>query len=306
MAISKLSTSASLKQVMDKFEEISLQDFSSINVITASELPNGGKEGQLCIITDTKPSSILFNYDNTIDIDETEILILYNTVNSYQEYNINTSNINMKLRLRYVIQKINGVNTMKKGYVYLEGKWKPLLPTELYIFKSGEGLASGFSYTDKRTAIGSGPTTNVMSKVTQSITSIVSTVQLASNSLVEYQIIFDKSNINFEGYKKLYIDLKIDGKGPSNLDDFNFKIQIINPNTNSVVASAVIAKNNFNYDFSSDAYKFARQYKEINVEHLKGEHIIKFISYVKDPTTYDNPTMKTTIYNIVLGDEILA
>ncbi len=34
MAISKLSTSASLKQVMDKFEEISIQDFSSIDVIT--------------------------------------------------------------------------------------------------------------------------------------------------------------------------------------------------------------------------------------------------------------------------------
>ena len=30
MAISKLPTSASLKQVMDKFEEISFQDFSSI------------------------------------------------------------------------------------------------------------------------------------------------------------------------------------------------------------------------------------------------------------------------------------
>ena len=304
MAISKLPTSASLKQVMDKFEEISLQDFSSIDVITASELPNGGKEGQLCIITDTKPSSILFNYDNTIDIDETEILILYNTADSFQEYNINTSNINMKLRLRYVIQKINGVNTMKKGYVYLEGKWKPLLPTELYIFKSGEGLASGFSYTDERTAIGSGSTTNVVSKVTQSITSIISDVQLGSNSLVKYQITFDKSNINLEGYKKLYVDLKIDGKGPANLDDFNFKIQIINPNTNSVVASTVIAKGNF--DFSSYTYKFARQYKEINVEHLTGEHIIKFISYVKDPTTHDNPFMKTTIYNIVLGDEILA
>ena len=304
MAISKLPTSASLKEVMDKFEEISLQDFSSIDIITASELPVSGKEGQLCIITDTKPSSILFNYDNTIDIDETEILILYNTVNSYQEYNINTSNINMKLRLRYVIQKINGVNTTKKGYVYLEGKWKPLFPTELYIFKSGEGLASGVSYTGERTAIGSGSTTNVVSKVTQSSASIISNVQLGSNSLVEYQITFDKSNINFEGYKKLYIDLKIDGTGPSNIGNLDFTIQIVNPNTNSVVASAGMNKGNYTY--SSYAYKFARQYKEINVEHLTGEHIIKFISYVKDSTSHDNPTLKATIYNIVLGDEILA
>ena len=304
MAINKLPTSASLKEVMDKFEEISLQDFSSIDVITASELPVSGKEGQLCIITDTKPSSILFNYDNTIDINETEILILYNTVDSYQEYNINASNINMKLRLRYVIQKINGVNTTKKGYVYLEGKWKPLFPTELYIFKSGEGLASGVSYTSERTAIGSGSTTNVVSKVTQSSASIISNVQLGSNSLVEYQITFDKSNINFEGYKKLYIDLKIDGTGPSNIGNLDFTIQIVNPNTNSVVASAGMNKGNYTY--SSYTYKFARQYKEINVEHLTGEHIIKFISYVKDSTSHDNPTMKTTIYNIVLCDEILA
>ena len=42
MAISKLSTSASLKQVMDKFEEISIQDFSksNIDIITAKTLPS--------------------------------------------------------------------------------------------------------------------------------------------------------------------------------------------------------------------------------------------------------------------------
>ena len=36
MSIEKLPTSASLKEVMDKFEEISFQDFSSIDIITAS------------------------------------------------------------------------------------------------------------------------------------------------------------------------------------------------------------------------------------------------------------------------------
>ena len=62
MAISKLSTTASLKQVMDKFEEISLKDFSSIDIITASELPASGKEGQICIITDTEPNNIYLDY----------------------------------------------------------------------------------------------------------------------------------------------------------------------------------------------------------------------------------------------------
>ena len=47
MAISKLPTSASLKEVMDKFEEISLLDLSLIDVITATELPKTVKNGQI-------------------------------------------------------------------------------------------------------------------------------------------------------------------------------------------------------------------------------------------------------------------
>ena len=39
MTISKLPANASLKQVMDKFEEISFQDFSSMDIITSTELP---------------------------------------------------------------------------------------------------------------------------------------------------------------------------------------------------------------------------------------------------------------------------
>ena len=61
MTISKLPTSASLKQVMDKFEEISLADFSSVNIITASELPSKGKEGQICIITNITPNNIFLD-----------------------------------------------------------------------------------------------------------------------------------------------------------------------------------------------------------------------------------------------------
>ena len=304
MAISKLSTTASLKQVMDKFEEISLQDFSSIDVITASKLPANGKEGQLCIITDTTPNSILFN-NNTVNINETEILVLYYDVDSFQEYNINASNINIKLFLRDIVQKINGVNIERKGYIYLNGKWKSLLPEQTYIFKSGVGLSSGFSYTHQRTAIGSGSTSSTTSTVTQNDTRIYKNIQLGSNSMIEYEIAFDKSNINLSGYKNIHIDFEISATGPSNLDDLSFKIQIINPDFNSIVASSVVAKDNFTYTTTSGAYKFSRQYTKINVEYLTGEHIIKFISYIKDSTTA-TPTIKTSIYNIVLGDEYLV
>ena len=42
MSIEKLSTNASLKQVMDKFEEISLTDLFSLNIIIRNELPSSG------------------------------------------------------------------------------------------------------------------------------------------------------------------------------------------------------------------------------------------------------------------------
>ena len=44
MAISKLPTSASLKEVMDKFEELSFQDFvKGFDVEVRSDLPNEAK-----------------------------------------------------------------------------------------------------------------------------------------------------------------------------------------------------------------------------------------------------------------------
>lgn len=59
MAISKLSTTASLKQVMDKFEEISLQDFSSINIKVMSSLPSSAKEGDIIILNSYEYTKVI-------------------------------------------------------------------------------------------------------------------------------------------------------------------------------------------------------------------------------------------------------
>ena len=76
MAISKLPTSASLRQIMDKFEEISLQDFSSIDIITASSLPSTVKNGQIVIITSTKPNKIYISTDaSDVTLGNTDILL---------------------------------------------------------------------------------------------------------------------------------------------------------------------------------------------------------------------------------------
>ena len=61
MAISKLPTSASLKEVIDKFEEISLQDFSSIDIVVAKQLPDTVKDGKIVINEEEKINKIICN-----------------------------------------------------------------------------------------------------------------------------------------------------------------------------------------------------------------------------------------------------
>jgi hypothetical protein len=59
MSVEKLSTNASLKDVMDKFEELSLQDLSLINVKVMSELPASAKEGDFVIVYGKECSRVI-------------------------------------------------------------------------------------------------------------------------------------------------------------------------------------------------------------------------------------------------------
>ena len=144
MAISKLPTSASLKEVMDKFEEISLQDFSSIDVITASELPINGKEGQLCIITDTEPNMIYFDYIEP-DLAESEIFLQYKLDDSHEDFSVSSSKENIRVKIRSICQIKNGVKTSLNGYVYIGDEWKYIGVAPIIIFKEGIGDISSIT-----------------------------------------------------------------------------------------------------------------------------------------------------------------
>ena len=65
MSIDKLSTNASLKQVMDKFEEISFQDFFAIDIVVKNELPSVVKNNQVVIIGD--PTAKIYIDNKHID-----------------------------------------------------------------------------------------------------------------------------------------------------------------------------------------------------------------------------------------------
>ena len=134
MTISKLPTSASLRQIMDKFEEISLQDFSSIDVITASELPVSGKEGQVCIVTDTEPNNIYFDYTKP-SMSNTDIFIQYYNDELYETFQVSSKNKKINLKIRNVIQVKNNVQVNVKGYIYKDANWIALEPEKIEIYK---------------------------------------------------------------------------------------------------------------------------------------------------------------------------
>ena len=61
MAISKLNSNASLRQVMDKFEEISLSDFPNIDIVAKSKLPSQVKNGQIVCVSNNVNGKIYFD-----------------------------------------------------------------------------------------------------------------------------------------------------------------------------------------------------------------------------------------------------
>ena len=125
MAISKLPTSASLKQVMDKFEEISLYDFSNIDIITASELPVSGKEGQVCVITDVKPNKIIVDFDDSLHSFNNGDVFLKCYINDGASYDfiVKSNNIQININLRECLIRKNDSFIRGKAYIYINDVW---------------------------------------------------------------------------------------------------------------------------------------------------------------------------------------
>ena len=140
MSISKLPTSASLKQVMDKFEEISLSDFSSIDVIVRSELPQVVKNGQVVVIDNDNGKVYMDNKDvSEVFIDENDIYIIYGVESSSSADFIvgsSTKKINIHLNNIYKYKDGNFVN-VENVYIGKDGVWVRILDSMLIVFNEG-------------------------------------------------------------------------------------------------------------------------------------------------------------------------
>ena len=139
MAISKLPTSASLRQIMDKFEEISLQDFSSIDIITASSLPSTVKNGQIVIITSTKPNKIYISTDaSDVTLGNTDILLC---IGGSTKRTLASSSKEFKLPFASCMQ--NG--KYLAAYYGDSNRWVQITLIETYMLQAGTVKIGSFS-----------------------------------------------------------------------------------------------------------------------------------------------------------------
>ena len=161
MSIEKLSTNASLKEVIDKFEEISLQDFSSIDIVVAKQLPNTVKDGKIVIIEEEKINKIICNtkaYED-VALNNNEVYIKLN--NHEDNFALKCEIVNNIHLFNYYVsaiyKKIGGTITHCEDiYMGIDGAWVKVLDSKVDIFANGkfkDGLSLKAGYTSSGTCI---------------------------------------------------------------------------------------------------------------------------------------------------------
>lgn len=299
MSISKLPSNASLKQVMDKFEEISLQDFSSIDIITSPSLPANGKEGQVCIITDVAPNNIYLDYKKPI-LNETDIYIKYYNIDSYETFNVASSKKKLKLKIRNIIQKKQNKETLVAGYIYINSAWKPLIPSSIDIYKDG----SISSDTGNMRIL------NQVGRVDISLNSssiLGKASAYASSSQADYRnssgIITHTTPVDISSYKKIYVDIFCSFRLASINVSGGAKIGVFDLNGNIIASKTLtyVKKTNEN----DSLWEVDRAIQELDISNISGEYYVGV--FIDCHTSYQKEyTNNCTIYRITAGGEILA
>ena len=241
MAINKLSTTASLKDVMDKFEEISFQNLSNIDIVVSSSLPDEVVNDRLVIITDSV-NNIRIGKKTTLA--ENDIFIPVNSEDAIVSYDIKAKNKSISIEIYEAYKVVNGVETMIPMYLGKDGEWIKTTVETKYLFKAGEGLHSSVgeitSKADDSEGVWSGYTT---------ITNDYIKFETKDLTDTTYQWKTTKE-IDFTYHKNLVIDCLVKER----------QLKVIIGDTEYSVT-----KNNTN-----------RQTAELDISNIKGKHILKF------------------------------
>lgn len=134
MSIEKLPINASLKQVMDKFEEISLMDLSSIDVKLYTKLPSEVKNGQLAILSDNTDLEIILSSKESDAKDNCVFCYIGNIEEDKKSFSIK----NIKLYFKYIHKIVNNVKTNLIAYVGINGEWVKVVDNNLILYDNGQ------------------------------------------------------------------------------------------------------------------------------------------------------------------------
>ena len=140
MSINKLSTNASLKDVMDKLEEISFQDFFALDIVVKSELPSVVKNNQVVVIGEPTGKIYIDNKDvKNIPLGNNDVYVKYGyeAVDSYNFSKV-SGNKNINIYILAVYKCLDGVIVpANEIYTGKGSEWVRILNDRVDIFRYG-------------------------------------------------------------------------------------------------------------------------------------------------------------------------
>ena len=302
MAISKLPTSASLKEVMDKFEEISLQDFSSIDIIVVNELPIKVKNGQLCILKDNFAGHIYMANEKPSYMKEGDIFIkINNDIAGAKEFSVKDSNASIKLIIRNVRILKGGVLVPVTAYLGENGVWNLLENMKCVVFNKGvfDDLTGGgmdYQVVSKDTNASVSHTIGETIVLTQSAKGL-----LNGNPSTGKNQLTTKAMIDLAPFKYLHIDISAETGyyATDYTTTLDCQVQIVNSK------GTVIAKYAPEYiNVDSTTYEISRRTYKLNVEKVSEPCYIRvYGAYGCVGSRVIENTI--TVYSLVLGGEVI-
>ena len=191
-----LQQNASLKEVMDNFEKITLLDLANIDIITASELPLNVKNGQVVIIG-SNINNIYITNKTEIELKENDVVI--NLCEGGESFCICSDNKYLKIDIYGAKQYINSDFVGLDSFIGIENAWIPM--NEFYFFKEGAGL----DYADLFTLYKSDSVNAVASLDNEKIRLKHSVNATATHSAYATY----KNMVDFSHYKTLYLDASL-------------------------------------------------------------------------------------------------
>ena len=238
-----IMNNASLKDVMDEFEKISLMDISSIDVITATSLPGLVKNGQIVAITDIKPNKIVFNYEPTNDLEEGDLFIKY--YNTSKSKFTTKGNIIINFDVYGVAQMKNGTLNKIDSYIGENDIWKPM--TEVYLFDSGDKteMTGGYTISSSQGSV-------------EFDTSIRLNVNSGGGA---YSSVTSKKNISVGGFNRLNFEFW------SSFYGYNTELRVGFPSASTI------------YSKTMESGTITGQFGSLDISNLNGEYNLELTAY---------------------------